>query len=61
MALAKGESVIRVKELSLHFQTMCHILPMFMKDVQINVVKGSDPKGPYYEVRVKGVGYKPTA
>ena len=56
MALASGESVIRIKEISLHFETICHLLPMFLKDVQINVVKNTSP--PYCEIKVKGVGYK---
>lgn len=57
MALAQGESLITVKELSLHFQTMCYLLPVFLADVKIDVSKKEKA---YYEVRVKGVGHKAT-
>jgi len=56
MALANGESLITVKELSLHFQTMCYLLPIFLNDVKIDINK---KEGDYYEVRVKGIEYKP--
>ena len=63
MALAKGESVMTVKELSLHFQTMCHLIPMFFKDVQITITQktGLTPRQNYNEIRVKGIGYQPAA
>ena len=41
MALANGESKITVKDLSLHFQSMCHILPIFLHDVKIDIDRKS--------------------
>jgi len=62
MALASGESIITIKEQSLHFQTMCHLLPIFLRDVKIDCQKiqyGTTEKDCYFIVKVKGIGYKP--
>ncbi len=58
MVLATGDSVMRIRELSLHFQTMCHILPMFLKDCKVGISHHMADKFPYYEIKVKGLGYK---
>lgn len=58
MALAKGVSVIRVKEMSLHFQTMCYLLPIFLKDMKIDFKKVTEKAQPYFEIKIAGVGYK---
>ena len=60
MALAKGESIITIKEVTMHFKTLCHIIPKFFKDAEIDIIPQTDEKcGDYYKVKVMGIGYNP--
>ena len=57
MALAKGNSKIKVGNISLHTQTAIEIIKKFNYDIKFNIIPGEDKKYVTNIIEVEGMGY----
>ena len=57
MALAKGNSKIKVGNISLHTQTAIEIIKKFNYDIKFNIIPGEDKKYVINIIEVEGMGY----